>query len=236
MRRFFCARVTAGENILDEKESHHIRDVLRLKPGADVTLMDGEGRRADGTISGIGERVVVAVKSSAPVAARKSGISCAISFPKGRRGDYVVQKFVELETDVIYPLITSRTVCVPNKIKIERYKTIIKEATKQSGGRSALTIREPATLQEALASVGKESLTLVAEPSSDKRLSDIVRKVSGQSTHLVIIGPEGGLTGDEIESLKIAGAHFFSLGSSILRIETAAIVAVGIIRELIQHD
>ncbi len=214
---FFCAR-QGDRALFDDKTWHHITRVLRYHPGEIIFGTDGRGKRwkirldkAGGEI--LGEEMV-------PPPLFSIFLGCAL--PKGQRQDVLIEKIVELGVDGFYPLICERSIVVPRGKK-DRWDRVSKSACEQSGRCFCPEIFSPMRLKDLLdewegeiffAHPGEEPLAL-SPPFAWKRV-------------LVLVGPEGGFTDEEVSVLKQRGARGFSLGDNILRVETAGIIAVGL--------
>lgn len=236
--------------VLDEAESRHAAEVLRLRVGDMVAVFNGEGLLAEARIARLGKReaaleLIGEVKSSLPPTAR---LLLAQAIPKGKNMDLVLQKATELGASGIIPLITERTVVRLNPAeaadKQEKWQRIVIEACKQCGQNFLPAVHQPLPFETFLANIPPVDLRLVAaiEPGA-RRLKEILASVavgnmpaassaaapSTGSTEkhpasaLVLIGPEGDFTPAELAQAKAAGCQPLTLGPIILRTETAAI-------------
>jgi 16S rRNA (uracil1498-N3)-methyltransferase len=219
-------------------EAHHILNVLRLKKGDWLVLSDGLSRsfrahimatRAKGLIARIEEEITRTAPRTPPV--------LAIAFIKPERLEWAVQKCVELGCSRFMPFVSERTVLkIPEERtakKIGRFERIALAAAKQSGLPIIPTIEAPisfATLCQDIPHFSPAILLYEGERTRD--LHDIWKKqalaTSASTSPLIIIGPEGGFTSQEVEQALASGATTASLGSQILRVETAAIATMAI--------
>lgn len=239
MHRFFCSpqNITPQQiQILDKKELHHIRDVLRLKNKDKVIVLDGEGGEFTCQISQLGRNCAkLDIVDKHYYDRRKLiprlTIACAI--PKRSKIDFIVEKLTEIGVDRIILLKTERTeVNIKDYFKkIERLKKTAESALKQSGNIFMPKI-EYMNFKELLKFKNKEEfdLTIIPNLSKDTQsLKKILEKSSCENI-LVAIGPEGDFSKKEINLAKQAGFIPVSLGDTILRVETAAIVTIGFIK------
>ncbi len=221
MRRFLVGPVHPGTEIeLPPGESRHASKSLRLQTGAKVVLFDGAGAEWDGEIVQIdGPRVVVRVAAARDVAAVRR-FTIAVAVPKGNRLDWMIEKLAELGAAEILLVRFHRSVAAAGKRP--RLERLAAAGAKQSG-RARIPTIGGAEFKELLERVNGGCR--VASPGAERTLVQA-------GAELVVIGPEGGLTPDEERELAARGAERVSLGSHILRIETAAVAAAAVCAQL----
>jgi 16S rRNA (uracil1498-N3)-methyltransferase len=232
-RRFFAPpsafNFTKRTITLTADEARHLREVLRLKPGDEVSVFDGAGKE-------FRARVAQARRESAELdldeeiqPARPESplqITLAVALLKGEKFDLVVQKATELGVYKIAPLMTRfadiklRDESDASK-RVARWQRIALEAAKQSGR----AVVPEVSLPVALASLLDGSCVLFSERAGHGLTQISTDKVTA------IIGSEGGWSDEELDQARAAGAQIVTLGGRILRAETAAITAAA----LIQH-
>jgi 16S rRNA (uracil1498-N3)-methyltransferase len=234
-RRFYAPpeafSVDRKSATLNAEETRHLRNVLRLKPGAEIYVFDGKGREfrcqiqtiaRDATAVEVIEQVVAAQPESS------LNLTLAVAFLKGEKFDLVIQKATELGVTRIVPVIASRADVKASggkdsERKTVRWQRIALEATKQCGRAALTTIERPATFEKLIESSNKNSLMFAErEGNSLATALDEIRMSDANMTALV--GPEGGWNEDEIDQARNAGWQIVTLGGRILRAETAAIV------------
>jgi 16S rRNA (uracil1498-N3)-methyltransferase len=221
---------------LDEAESHHCVDVLRLRQGDRVVAFNGTGMEVTAEISllskrEVGLRPLLTHTSPRPAAA----ITLAQAIPKGKNMDLVIQKAVELGAAEIVPLVSERTVvrldAAEAADKQEKWQRIAIEACKQCGQNHLPAVRRPVSLDRFFSRSPVQDLLLIAaiEPGA-RRLKEVLAEWSTlhpgknrPSSVLILIGPEGDFTPSEVGTAKSRGCLPLSLGPIILRTETAAI-------------
>lgn len=210
-------------------EARHLREVLRLKPGDEVSVLDGEGKE-------FRARVVQARREFAELElqdeiepARPESplkITLAVALLKGEKFDLVVQKATELGVVKIVPLITRyadiklRDEADASK-RVARWQRIALEAAKQSGR----ALVPQVILPVAVSSVFSDSCVLFSEKGGEGLRGIETDEITA------IIGSEGGWSDEELQQARAAGAQIITLGGRILRAETAAITAAA----LLQH-
>lgn len=221
---------------LQKKHAHYLSRVLRLQPGDPVFLLDGRGNRCRAEVSEI-NRLSVSLRlgdteqldSESPLK-----ISLVQGLPKAGKMDWIVQKATELGVASIVPVITERSQARYSAGRgtgaIERWRKIAESATAQSGRGILPQIYAPEPLEVFFRKRKHPGSGVVFWEESEKGLKTAIREI-GSADHLeMLVGPEGGLTAVEIGMAEDAGFIQASLGPRILRTETAAVVAVGLLQ------
>lgn len=214
--RFLLPDVVLGEVELDSEQSHHAFRVLRMREGDEAVVFDGRGWEGVARIRRVQGRVRLQVMD------RKRSqrelpfsVTAAVSAPKGKRLDWLVQKLTELGVAEIVLVRFERSVVVPRPAKIARLRSIAEEAARQSGRGSVPQIRSSQACE--LEGRIRGSL-LFGKPEAERS----VRQARPGTETTFVVGPEGGFTREEEELLARKGVAV-SLGPTILRVETAAI-------------
>ncbi|MEO7539104.1 MAG: RsmE family RNA methyltransferase, partial [Pyrinomonadaceae bacterium] len=150
MHRFYAPPESFAdfEIVLGTDETRHLRDVLRLREGAEISVFDGHGREFHCTVKSIGKKKsMLTIVKDIPPASPESGLrlTVAAAMLKGDKFDLVVQKSVELGVAAVIPLQTIRCDVKPGDSvkRLERWRRIALEATKQCGRARLMTIDEP---------------------------------------------------------------------------------------------
>jgi 16S rRNA (uracil1498-N3)-methyltransferase len=228
LRRVHVSAVRIGLVPLEPDEAHHIRDVLRLEVGSPLELFDSQGRTAQGTIRHLNpQNVVVEVEAVTAGAIQGVHVTVASAVPKGDRADWMVEKLTELGVARFIPLITERSVVLPaGRNKIERWERIAVEAAKQSRRSGVMAIAALTPLEEAIRSIqaGWYFSTAAGAIASKKAVLD-----HPAMEYTLLIGPEGGWSPVEIDRMNRAGLTAVALTATVLRVETAAVVAAGMV-------
>ena len=232
MRRFYAPKQNFSDLqvILDSDETRHLRDVLRLKSGDDVSVFDGEGGEFECSISTIGKResVLDILRPVDPPAAESPLVlTLAVSLLKGEKFDLVTQKAVELGVAKLIPLETARADARAGEgeKRQQRWQKIALGATKQCGRATLMQVAKPIGFNKFV----REAVSPVFLFTERGGVSFPAR-VSGQKI-TAVIGPEGGWEDSEIELARECGFELVTLGGRILRAETAGIS----IAALLQH-
>ena len=211
----------------------HLTRVLRLGPGAAVTLFNGQGGEYLASIERVhGARVTVAIGAHQPIE-RESPfpLTLAQGGARGERMDLVVQKATELGVARLVPVLTERSIVRLDEEQSDRksshWRAIAIAACEQCGRNRLPEVALPARLGELLREPAGESVRLLLSPSATRRLEDVPRPAGGAT---VLIGPEGGLSAEEQALAEGAGYTAVNLGPRVLRTETAAIAALTLLQ------
>lgn len=210
-----------GRARLEGDEARHLARVLRAKPGDGVTLFDGRGNAWTARVASVGRDVVdLDVGEALPANdSPRSSVTIAVALPKGDRQKWLVEKLAELGVEALVPLVTARGVAEATDSARARLERGVIEACKQCGRDRLMTIGAAATLPETIAAAASGTTILLADPAGEP----LDTPASGAA--LVLVGPEGGFTPEEVAVATAAGARRVRLARHVLRIETAAIAA-----------
>lgn len=225
MQIFYAPDINSGYYILDAKESKHSVRVLRMKKGTSVRLIDGKGNLYEGVIDdpdpkkcGISIESVIKDFES-----RRYSLHIAISPLKNpERFEWFVEKSVEIGVDEITPLICRNT--EKPGIKRDRLNSIIISAMKQSVKAKITRLNEPVKFVDFTEIAGSE-IRMIAHCNGDLERHSIGEVCSAGKSVLILIGPEGDFSSDEIASALDKGFKSVHMGTSRLRTETAGIAA-----------
>ncbi len=222
--RFFLSQTPTEDTArLEGDEARHLARVMRAKTGDTVELFDGQGTSWPATVVSI-ERNHVDLSLGHKHSERspdKPAITLAVALPKGDRQKWLIEKITELGTDSLVPLTTTRSVAEPTAAAISRLQRGVIESCKQSGRNRLLQITPPQSLHDLL-TTSSASLKILACPNGNPMQSILLKPID---TLLIVIGPEGGFTDEEISTAQAHGFQQMSLCQNILRIETAAVAA-----------
>lgn len=239
-RLFVAAERLGGERlVLSGDEHRHVARVLRARPGETLTLFDGAGGEVEATIAAVGAREVeltLGERRAAPGAAPAVAITLLVAVPRGERMDWLVQKTTELGVARIVPVATERSVARPEagSGRKPRWEKIAREAARQCGRADVPRVEEPTPLAEALADPSLPARRFALwEGERGRSLGEALATDESAATAAVaiLVGPEGGFAADEVANATRAGFAAVGLGPRILRVETAAVVAVALAQE-----
>jgi 16S rRNA (uracil1498-N3)-methyltransferase len=231
MPRFYCPRpLFIGARLsLPEPIIRHVQ-VLRLAPGDNFTLFNGEGGEYIATLTALDRRSAEAeVKTHTPREAELPyALTLAQALPEGSKMDSVIEKAVELGAAAIQPLAAQRSV---PRLSADRaakrhahWQGIVQSASEQCGRNRLAHLAELAGFDDWIDRVELHRRLLLS-PRAGQSLSDWARHHPPQAVTLVI-GPEGGFTGQEEAAALERGALAVSLGARVLRTETAGMAAM----------
>ncbi len=232
--RFFIEGVREPGDLVtfDAGDARKMVTVLRLRDGDEIEAIDSASRRFRAVI----ERDIENVRARLcdVLAERPKGslrVTVAQGIPKGQKMDYVVEKLTELGAIAIIPLRSERVIADASPAKLDRWRRLAKTAAMQCGRSDVPTVDEPFTVAQLAELVARTPLTLVPWEAADPVplrtvLPDLI---AGAREILVVIGPEGGFAPGEVAKLESAGAKPVSLGSRILRTETAGLVLLAML-------
>ena len=242
MRYFFIKQsdLAGSKAVVKGSDAHHIKNVLRLKPGDKIGLFDGTGLNYETRIvTLLPKSVEVSVVRSFPSATEPSvDITVAQALLKDRKMDLLVRQLTELGITRWIPFIAKRSVPRPDKKRLftrtERWKKIAKEAVKQCKRSCPLKIGATVSFKEVL-NLGKDSdLKIVFWEEESKPVSQELSVSNAKPAEkiFILLGPEGGFTLNEVENAKASGFITAALGPRILRSETATIAACTLLQYL----
>jgi 16S rRNA (uracil1498-N3)-methyltransferase len=232
-RRFYIdeREASPGKKLLiRDPERHHILHVLRLRAGDTIELFEASGSRYSARIlECLEDALSVEVIERREEPPPHVPITLLQGIPRSRTMDLIVQKCTELGVSEIVPILCERSGYEPTGSRLERWRKIAREACKQCGRSRVPEIGPPRRFADFIPTVSGGRRLLLDPAETGRTFRDAVRETSGRTLFL-LVGPEGGLTLEEVGLAVQSGFTAASLGETILRAETAAIVAVGILR------
>lgn len=234
MPRFF---IDPGQMVghaieLTGEDAHHLSRVLRLGPGAAITVLDGTGAAYEAVVETVEkERVSARVTGTGEAAEPPVALTLYQGMPKGDKWELVIQKATELGATRLVPVAAARSVVQLKGDKLEgklaRWRKIAREAAEQCERGRVPEVEGPVAVGGLKPAEGGLLLVLserVTGPSLPKALpAEMPAEVA------VAVGPEGGWTPEELEAMRQAGAVEVSLGKRILRTETAGLAALAMV-------
>jgi 16S rRNA (uracil1498-N3)-methyltransferase len=242
MRRFYLPPGEIAPDVitLEGGEARHAGEVLRIRPGEEAAVLDGEGREYQCRVQKVERKKIelqVVQTNTSPAPACR--ITLVQAIPKGKIFESIIQKATELGVFRIIPLLSERVATrledESAERKADKWRQIAVEAIKQCGQRWLPKVEPPMTLPALLAQGEQFDLAVVGSLQSGARhpreyFSDYTRKNSRHPVSVVAwIGPEGDFTPEEIAAIEKPGARPITLGPLILRSETAAVYTLSII-------
>jgi 16S rRNA (uracil1498-N3)-methyltransferase len=238
MARFYVPqpRIEKGMLRVEGEEVRHIRKVLRLRAGDEITVFDGLGREFEGTIVEEGRSSVVITITNIYSSKRDSPLEVALaqSLLKGEKMDYLIQKATELGVKEIIPFLSSRSVPLVDKSgglkRHHRWERIVVEASKQCGRGVVPQIELVQDYSDMLRKASPNTLRLILWEREGANLKEILERSKERKRVFFIVGPEGGFSDGEVEEARGAGFIPVTLGKRILRAETASLCLLSILQ------
>ncbi len=236
MRRFFInpEKVQGQTVALGEEEARHLRDVLRLGPGARLTLFDGQGMEYGAVVRACGPLEVVAeiTGSGREEGADGARITLALAMLKADKMDCVLRAATELGLSSWRPFYAARSVSRPKEGKgdarISRWEKIAREAARQCEQARVPEVRRPSSFEELVGMAGEHEISLFFLERETTLFREVLTRSAkaAPKSVLITIGPEGGFDRREAHALAAAGHIPAGLGRRILRAETAALAGM----------
>jgi 16S rRNA (uracil1498-N3)-methyltransferase len=218
--------LSVGDIELAPAQAHHLRDVLRMRAGDSVTAFDDHGLSGSAVVILITpEKVTLRVSAANRRIQAKPIWTVAAAIPKGPRADWMVEKLAELGTEALIPLSAERSVSLPGgKEKLARWNRLASEASRQCGRSGVMRIEPIATVDQIIAGSPIKPAWHLSTKSDATPVLQLTAAPPPEAL-LMLIGPEGGWTEQELDRFKTCGFTAVSLAETTLRVETAAIAA-----------
>jgi 16S rRNA (uracil1498-N3)-methyltransferase len=230
-RRWIADEVAGDSAALVGEHAAHLTRVLRVQAGQQFDIACGEVVRR-GTVSSVADDRVEFMLGEELSAQVSTPITLLLAVFKFDRMEWAIEKCTELNVTSIVPVIARRTekhLVQAAEKRIERWRRIARESAQQSRRSAAPQIHDPVKLAGAL-DVDAKLRVVLAESEREADLMDTLREFSAPASLALAVGPEGGWTPEELKLMQDAGWVAASLGTTILRAETAAIAALAIAR------
>jgi 16S rRNA (uracil1498-N3)-methyltransferase len=244
MYRFYCPEADFSKPsiiIRDSHEIHHIKEVLRQKKGSLVQIFNAQSQQAEGVIEQINETAIHV--SIGQVTQNKEGqakITLACAPPKKGKFEFIIEKCTELGVDEIIPLKTKRTEVIfkEDKMssKLTRFEAVAINAAKQSKRLKVPKIAPMMSIPEVLQGLDPKGVHVFPSlHQHPKHIADVLLKAEKNQPVTIFIGPEGDFTPDEVELAIKHGCIPVNLGDTVLKVETAAICCVSLVKFLYRN-
>lgn len=218
--RFYAnCPLAIGQFVLTGAEAHHLAAVMRIRPGAQVCVFNGDGAEYRAVVNEIHKREVVLDITSRDNSETELAfrLEVAAPLPKGDRAEFLIEKLTELGATRFTPLETERSVVHPRDTRLDKLRRLVIESCKQCRRNVLMEISSLARFGAYCQSMELPIRRIIAHPGSDRP------SPTTQCDVVIAVGPEGGFTEAEIELARSNGWQVVGLGPRILRIETAAI-------------
>ena len=224
------AMPAAGEFRLTGPEGRHAAAVRRLRVGEALVLTDGRGRRAAGTVLEVGRgELTVLLDAARTIEPPTVRVTLVQALPKGDRGELAVELATEAGVDEIVPWAASRCVARWAADRADRgharWQNAAREAAKQSRRSHVPVVHDLASTAGVAARIREAAGALLLHEAAERPLTAAPLPTEGEL--LLVVGPEGGVSDEELIALRQAGATPVRLGPEVLRTSTAGAVALG---------
>lgn len=226
-------RLAEGVVLLDGAEGRHAATVTRLAVGAPVVLVDGAGRRGAGTVAAVHGKdiveVAVATVDTEPSPAPRFVVVQAL--PKGDRGETAVETMTEVGVDEIVPWAASRCVTRWREGRAEKalakWRTTAAAAAKQSRRARFPAVAGLASTRDVTDRLAGAAAGVLLHEEAAQPLAAFEPPSEGEV--VLVVGPEGGLSPEELAAFGAAGATAYRLGPTVLRTSTAGTAALAVL-------
>lgn len=224
--------LVGGTVVVDGAEGRHAATVVRLAVGESVVLTDGAGRRGAGVVSSVGkDRVEVAVSDVDDVPAPQPRFVVVQALPKGDRGELAVETMTEVGVDVVVPWAASRCVTrwrdARGEKALTKWRTSALAAGKQSRRTRFPEVTDLATTADVCALLSGAAAAAVLHEDGTQPLARLALPPSGDV--VLVVGPEGGVSDDELAAFAQSGAPAYRLGDTVLRTSTVGTAALAVL-------
>lgn len=225
------SQVVAGHFELDGTQAHHLVNVLRRKPGDEVLLFDGEGRRHQARIDRAVARpaaVAGTILSTVTLASRAARWTLCQGLPRGAKMDFVIEKAVELGVDEILPFFSRKNPVSAEGAgasRLDRWRRLAEAASEQSLRPTVPSVLPPVPFESLIDTV-RSGHTLFLSPVAEKTLLQTAPEWRTALRVVIVVGPESGFDETEVTRLLEWGATPVRLGPRVLRTETAGMAAL----------
>ncbi|MFE5911151.1 16S rRNA (uracil(1498)-N(3))-methyltransferase [Streptomyces wedmorensis] len=222
--------------VLDGPEGRHAVSVKRLNPGEAVVLTDGRGRWADGVVVAAEgkDRLTVEFSSVSEDPEEEPRITVVQALPKGDRGELAVETMTETGVDAIVPWAAAR--CITQWKGDRGLKALAKwRSTAREAGKQSRRTRFPevadlmSTKQVAALLAGADFAAVLHEDRDHPSGALATAELPEKGSIVLVVGPEGGVSPDELAAFEAAGAKPYRLGRSVLRTSTAGTAATALV-------
>jgi 16S rRNA (uracil1498-N3)-methyltransferase len=235
MHHFFITpgQINKNEIIITGNDVRHIKNVLRLVPGDEISISDGINPSIyQGVITDINNDIINCEIITAQQAINElpAKISLFQALPKADKMELIIQKAVELGVYEIIPFTAARSIVRLDEkkayVKTKRWQTISEAAAKQSHRHTIPSVREIISFAEAITAAANMDIRIIPYEKAEDitNTKNIIASIKAGQEVAVFIGPEGGFTPQEIDFAVRSGIKPVSMGKRILRTETAALV------------
>ena len=235
---FFVPEISDGSKIVvDGDEAHHAIKVMRMEIGEELQVADGKGNWAQGSITAIDKKSFTISISDRGQSSRTHPEFVVIqALTKSDRSKEAIELLVEGGVDRIIPWQSDHCVAKWKVEMGEKWESAVLAACKQSRRYSLPVVEAPITLKGIRERFTEKSLLLILHESAQEKLSVVVSPSAISHEHIVlVIGPEGGLSIDEVREFEAIGGKIVRLGNPVLRSAHAGLAGLAAVQALMKH-
>ncbi|MCV7281316.1 16S rRNA (uracil(1498)-N(3))-methyltransferase [Mycolicibacterium flavescens] len=220
-----------GLAVVDGDEGHHAATVRRIRVGEHLDLSDGRGELARCVVEEVGKgRLAARVLQTSTVAAPSPAVTVVQALPKSERSELAIELATEAGADAFLAWQAARCVARwENQAKVDkglrRWTAVARSAARQSRRPRIPEVGGVVSTAELVAGLSGRAAVLVLHEAASEPITEVA--LADAEAVVLVVGPEGGITDDEVAALTAAGATAVRLGPSVLRTSTAAAVALG---------
>lgn len=229
-------QIHTGTATIADSEQHHLRNVLRLTPGATIRIIDGQGNVYTAEVIDIGTN---RKPSQARILTHEfhardlPALTLFQGLPKTDKMELILQKTTEIGVTQIVPIDSEHALQKPSQNRYQRWHRVVISATKQCQRTWLPKLCEPQTFETSLTQLDEFSLRLILSPHlthkpRPQHIKTVLRESSQPTSIALFVGPEGGFSDRENATAIQSGCVPVTLGTNILRTETAAILAIAV--------
>lgn len=229
---YLATSLEADLVVLDGAEGHHAATVRRTRVGEVVDLVDGLGTRCTGTVTATArDSITVEVTSRVQEPGPSSRITLVQALAKGDRSELAVETATEVGVDVVVPWQAARSVVrwdgERGRKALERWRSTAREAAKQSRRAWFPAVLDPVSTEQIATLPGR---LLVLHEAATTPLTSV--QLLPADDVVLVVGPEGGITDDELAALTAGGGTAVRLGETVVRTSTAGAAAIAVVSAL----
>lgn len=217
---------------ISESDYTHITKVLRLGAGDRITVFDTESIEYEGTITDLSPGTIALQVCNTRLLQTEPRLELNLfqTILKGNKMDGIISQATQLGVSGIFPVVSERTQ-VRSTAKVDRWKKIARESTKQCGRVTPPLVSEPVDFQDSFGIREQSEAKIIFYENQDKLLADYTHSLARPINSInVYIGPEGGFSEKEVTLAKENGYTVLGLGKRILRAETASVVSLALLQ------
>ncbi len=232
-RRFYIEpeKINGDNAVLDSNDAHHLKNVLRLKAGNLIELLNGKGTIFTARIKKLGKEVELGIEDRQDYPLINPSIHIAQGLLKGKKMDFLIQKATELGINGFQPFTSLHGVATaPSASKRERWQKIMVEACKQSGRAEFMKIGKIKDFSRICDTGDNFEERIILWENEPNNTLQTIGDICAVNSILVIIGPEGGFSRTEIDRAMDKGFRSVKIGGITLRAESAAFSIMSILQ------